>query len=300
LISLSDPFYRRLAMSNATWSEAQRGSGAGVHKAVIMTRGLGTRMRRGHPATALSPEQAAAADRGLKGLIPLGGSARPFLDYVISGLADAGFDHVCLIIGPEHDALRRQYTVATPPTRLRLSFAVQVEPRGTADAVAAARAFADGDHFLVINSDNYYPVDVLRALRLLGRPALPGFDRDGLITLGNVDPDRVARFALLRVTRDGDLEGIVEKPDAATMAAMGPDALVSMNCWLFGPLIFEACAHVTPSARGELELADAVQWAIASGERFKVLRYSRPVLDLTSRADVEDVARRLRDVDVRL
>ena len=300
MISLSDPFYRRLAMSNAAWSEAQRGSGAGVHKAVIMARGLGTRMRRGHPATMLSPEQAAAADRGLKGLIPLGGSARPFLDYVISGLADAGFDHVSLIIGPEHDALRRQYTVATPPTRVRLSVAVQVEPRGTADAVAAAHAFADGDHFLVINSDNYYLVDVLQALRLLGRPALPGFDRDGLITLGNVDPDGVARFALLRVTPDGDLEGIVEKPDAATMVAMGPDALVSMNCWLFGPLIFEACAHVTPSARGELELAGAVQWAIASGERFKVLRYSRPVLDLTSRADVEDVARRLRDVDVRL
>jgi dTDP-glucose pyrophosphorylase len=271
-----------------------------ARKAVIMARGLGTRMRQSDRGTKLSPEQAAIADRGLKGLIPIGGSGRPFLDYVISGLADAGFEQVCLVIGPEHDALRRQYTVVTPPARVHISFAVQVEPRGTADAVAVARPFADGEQILVINSDNYYPIDVLRALRLLGSPGLPGFERDALVAEGNIDPDRVARFALLRVAPDQHLAGIVEKPDAATMAAMGPEALVSMNCWLFGPRIFDACAVVTPSVRGELELADAVQRAIAMGERFRVLRCARPVLDLTSRADLADVARRLGDVDVRL
>jgi glucose-1-phosphate thymidylyltransferase len=271
-----------------------------ARKAAIMARGLGTRMRRGDQDAALSPEQAAVADRGVKALIPLGGSGRPFLDYVVSGLADAGVEDVCLIIGPEHDALRRHYTVEHPPTRVRISFAVQAEPRGTADAVLAAREFAADDHFLLINSDNYYPVDVLRDLRLLGRPALPGFDREGLVEQGNIDPARVARFALLRVTHDGLLEGIVEKPDAATLRAMGPDALVSMNCWLFGPRIFDACAAVTPSIRGELELSDAVQRAIAMGERFRVFRCSRPVLDMTSRADVADVERRLRGVDVRL
>ncbi len=265
-----------------------------------MARGLGTRMCRDDRDAKLSLEQAAMADRGVKGLMPLGSAGRPFLDYVISGLADAGFDELCLVIGPEHEAVRTQYTVDTPPTRVRLAFAVQAEPRGTADAVSAARTFVGGECFLVINSDNYYPVDVMRALRLLGRPALPGFDRDGLIKEGNIDPERLARFALLRVTPEGELEGIVEKPDPATMRAFGPHALFSMNCWLFSPLIFDACAAVTPSVRGELELADAVQRAIAMGERFRVLRFSRPVLDLTCRSDVADVARRLRDVDVRL
>jgi glucose-1-phosphate thymidylyltransferase len=271
-----------------------------IRKAAIMARGLGTRMRRGQQDAELSPGQAAIADRGVKALIPLGASGRPFLDYVISGLADAGFDQVCLIIGPEHDALRRHYAVEEPPIRVGISFAVQAEPRGTADAVMAAREFAGGDHFLVINSDNYYPVDVMRDLRRLGCPALPGFEREGLVEQGNIDPARVARFALLRVTAEGLLEGIVEKPGKATLELMGPDALVSMNCWLFGPRIFEACAAVTPSVRGELELSEAVQRAIAMGERFRVVRYSRPVLDLTSRADVADVERRLRGVDVRL
>ncbi len=269
-----------------------------VRKAVVMARGLGTRMRREDREAALRPEQADVAGRGVKALLPIG--ERPFLDYVISGLADAGFDQVCLVIGPEHHALRQRYTIERAPTRVACSFAIQTEPRGTADAVLAARGFTGDELFLVINSDNYYPVDVLRALRLLGRPALPGFDRRGLVERGNIDPGRIARFALLRVSAADDLEGIVEKPDPATVRAFGPEALVSMNCWLFGPPIFDACVAIPPSPRGELELADAVQHAIAIGERFRVLRVSAQVLDLTSRADVAEVERRLRGMDVTL
>ncbi len=272
-------------------------------KAVIMARGLGTRMRKEDAAARIAAAQASIAETGVKALIPVagtGGHDRVFLDYVISGLADAGFDEVCLVIGPEHDALRARYTGALPPRRVHVSFAVQAEPRGTADAVLAARACAGGDLFLVINSDNYYPVDVLRALRLLGRPGLAGFDREALVREGNIDPDRIARFALLRVSANGDLRDIVEKPDPRTLQDMEARAPVSMNAWVFGPRIFEACASVRPSVRGELELGDAVQHAIAMGERFAVLRVSRGVLDLTSRADIADVTRRLRDVVVDL
>jgi len=65
-------------------------------KAVILARGLGTRMRREDARIGLSESQASAADSGLKGMIPI---ARPFLDYVISALADAGITDVCLISG---------------------------------------------------------------------------------------------------------------------------------------------------------------------------------------------------------
>ena len=43
------------------------------------------------------------AASGVKALIDVG---RPFLDYVISVLADAGVTELCLVIGPEHDMLR--------------------------------------------------------------------------------------------------------------------------------------------------------------------------------------------------
>lgn len=273
-----------------------------ARKAVIMARGLGTRMRKDDRRARLGEEEARVASTGVKALMPMGepGVGRPFLDFVISGLADGGFDEVCLVIGPEHDALRRRYTVDVQPKRVRMSFAVQPEPLGTADAVASARAFAGDDLFLVMNSDNYYPTPVLRALRLLGRPGLPGFERDTLVRESNIEPERIARYALLRVSPDGYLQQIVEKPDQATARAMGPSAPVSMNCWLFGPRIFDACAAIRPSPRGELELADAVERAVADGEKFVVFAVAAGVLDLSSRGDIAEVRKRLQGVQVSL
>src|SRR5690606_15812717 len=93
-----------------------------VREAVILARGLGTRMRRPDAAAALDREQSRVADAGLKAMIPIG---RPFLDYVLSALADAGVSDVCLVIGPEHDSVRTYYTEAVAPRRLRIRFAVQ-------------------------------------------------------------------------------------------------------------------------------------------------------------------------------
>ena len=53
-----------------------------IRKAVILARGLGTRMRKADTGAALDSAQQAAADSGLKAMIPVG---RPFLDYVLSG-----------------------------------------------------------------------------------------------------------------------------------------------------------------------------------------------------------------------
>ena len=120
-------------------------------KAIILARGLGSRMRKESEGVALSSEQSAAADAGVKAMISIG---RPFLDHVISALADAGFVDVCLVIGPEHDIIRNYYD-ALDKSRVTIGYAVQEEPLGTANAVLAAEAFAGDDRVLVINSDNY-------------------------------------------------------------------------------------------------------------------------------------------------
>ncbi len=78
-------------------------------------------------------------------------------------------------------------------------------------------------------------------------------------------------------------------------------ARVSMNLWSFPPEIVAACDRIGPSPRGELELPDAVRYAMYEfGVRFVALACADGVLDLSSRADVPGVARRLRDVEVRL
>lgn len=266
--------------------------------AVILARGLGTRMRRQAEGVSLGDDQSRIADTGLKALIPVG---RPFLDYVLSALADAGVTDVCLVIGPEHGAVRDHYGQPGLLSRVRVSFAIQDRPLGTADAVAAAAPVVGDREFLVLNSDNYAPVDVLRALAALEGPGLVAFGRDALLRESNVDADRVRQFAVVRIGSDGTLEDIVEKPDADTLASYGDDVSLSMNYWRFDRRVLEACRRVTPSDRGELEIPDAVRLARRENHvRFTVIRMNAGVLDLSSRTDIRDVAQRLSGVRVAL
>ena len=267
-----------------------------ITRAVILARGLGTRMRRDETGAELDAGQAEAAAQGMKGMIPIG---RPFLDYLISALADAGVADVCLVIGPEHDSVRARYSSGT--SRVRVHFAIQEHPRGTADAVHAARGFARDLPFLVLNSDNYYPVKAYRLLRALDGSGLIGFEQDALVAQSNIPAERVRHFALIEADADGRLRSLIEKPDDATYDRLIGSSLVSMNLWAFTPAIFDACLRVTPSPRGELELQDAVRIARDElGERFTVVPFSGGVLDLSTRADIPSVAARLRNVEVQL
>lgn len=294
-----DTFFRRSANpSRAASPEAQRPLPHPTTKAVILARGLGTRMRRPGGTFALSGEQQAAADAGIKGMIPIG---RPFLDYVISALADAGIADVCLVIGPEHDAIRQHYQANHRLTRIRVHFAIQEQPLGTANAVAAAEAFASGEHVLMLNSDNYYPIHTLRALRELGTAGVAVFEREALVQLGNIDAERIKKFSVVRTDSDGFLVQIIEKPGADVVASLGREVFVGMNSWSLPPEIYEACRAIRPSVRGELELQDAVQHARdVMGIRFKVIAFHDGVLDLSSRGDIASVAERLRNTEPRL
>ena len=264
-----------------------------LQKAVILARGLGTRMRHGDDAAALAPGQARAADAGVKAMIPF---ERPFLDYVLSGLADAGYRDICLVIGPEHGAIREHYA-AQSLQRITVSYAVQSEARGTADAVVAAEAFVGGDEFVVMNSDNYYPVEVLSALRDMRGPGTVLFDRTGLVRNSNIPAERVARYAYAEVA-NGELVSLIEKPEPGT--PIPADALVSMNIWRFSSAIFEHCRKVERSPRGEYELPGAVNRALRHGMRLHVERSELGVLDLSQRADVAAVGARLRNIKVAL
>lgn len=268
-----------------------------VTKAIILARGLGTRMRKQAEGAHLSAEQREAANAGTKGLINVG---RPFLDYIISALADVGVTDVCLVIGPEHTAFRDYYDSLTL-TRVRLHYAIQEEPLGTADALAAARDFQGNDRAVVLNSDNYYPPQSLRDLLACPGSAVVGYEREAMVAEGNIAPERIKAFAIIDVDGEGDeatLRRIVEKPDEATLAAMAT-APVSMNCWLFTAAIQDEVRQVTPSPRGELELIDAVM-ALREREPIRVVRSAHGVLDMSNQDDIPAVAAALAGVDVRL
>jgi len=269
-----------------------------MDKAVILARGLGTRMKRADAQAHLDARQEAVALTGVKALIPVG---RPFLDYVLSALAGAGYRRACLVVAPDHHALRSYYQDEVRPRRLSVEFAVQEHPRGTADAVAAAESFAADDPFLVINSDNYYPVEALSRLRREEGFAVALFERESMLSGSNIAAERIREFAVGKIDPRGCLQEIIEKPDPATLAAMPQPLWLSMNCWRFGPAIFRACRAIRPSRRGELELPDAVQYTIDQlGHPFRVVGVRAPVLDLTSRRDVAAVAPKLAGIEVKL
>lgn len=253
-------------------------------------------MRKESEGADLTAEQAKAADSGVKAMISIG---RPFLDYVISALADGGVTDVCLVIGPEHDMIRDYYD-NVDKSRVNITYAVQEEPLGTADAVLAAEDFAGQDSILVLNSDNYYPVSGYRALVDLPGNGLVGFDRAALFEKSNIESDRVAAFALAVSDEDGNMVDIVEKPDPGTIAALGPDAAVSMNLWKFTPAIFDAARRIEKSPRGEYEIQDAVRKVIAEGGSFAVIPSSEGVLDMSNRDDIASVQDALTGVEVSL
>ncbi len=251
-------------------------------------------MRRDDPAASLDAAQDAMADAGLKVLMPVG---RPFLDYVIGSLADVGITEVCLVIGDEHQVVRDRYARDCVPTRVKVTCAVQAAPRGTADAVLSASAFIGEADVLVLNGDNLYPRGALEAVITAGAPALAAFSAAALIADGLIDAARIAQFALIDIADDGTLLAIVEKPPVA--ATERRDLRVSMNLWAFPPSILDACAAIQPSARGELELPDAVRFAMdRQHASFTAVPVDLPVLDLSTRADVARVRARLSGIEV--
>lgn len=270
-------------------------------KAVILAAGLGTRMRKADESAQLSGAQALAAATGVKALIPIGSGLgdRPFLDYVLTALTEAGYGQVCLVIGPDHHQVRDYYTKQNPAKRIKLDFAIQAKPLGTANAAASAEAFCGSDDFLVINSDNYYPAEALHGLRSLKGAGLAVFDRDAMIAGSNITADRISKFAAVEVTAAGHLKTIHEKPSEELLARLGDPIFCSMNCWRFSRKLFDACRAIPLSARGEYEITDAAQYCIDKlGEPFVALKYQLPVLDMSSRGDIGPVAERLGKVKV--
>jgi len=267
-----------------------------ITTAAILARGLGSRMRRPDAGVALDAEQSATADAGLKGMIPID---RPFLDYVMATLADAGIDTVVLVIGPDHDAIRRYYTHTAPPTRVALRFAVQDEPRGTADAVVAAAAVLGDRPFLVLNADNHYPVEAIRALAASDTAGVVAFDRDALLADGLIEPERLRHFAVLEIDAHDALRAIVEKPGETLDPTSEAARWISMNLWAITPALVHACRNVPRSVRGEFELPEAVAHAMREhAEHVRVVRACGTVLDLSCRGDVPKVAARLRGTTV--
>lgn len=249
-----------------------------ARRALVLARGAGTRMQALDGDAVLTEVQRAAARKGQKAFMPVGG--RPLVEHLRDRLREAGIHDICLVVAPGQPVGEFQAVI-------------QPNPRGTADAVLAGREWAGGEPFLVMNGDNLYPAAAIDAVKSLGGPGLAGFDRDDLVATSNIAADRINAFAVLERDASGHLKRIIEKPSEDELTSLPPPILVSMNLWRFDARIFDACREVPLSPRGELELPAAVMLARERGVEFAVVPSRGPVLDLSQRRDVAEVSRRL-------
>jgi glucose-1-phosphate thymidylyltransferase len=213
-------------------------------KGLILSGGRGTRLR---PITHTSAKQ----------LVPV--ANKPVLFYGIEAMAEAGIERVGIVIAPETGPEIQAAAGDGSRFGLEISYIVQDEPLGLAHAVLVAEPFLGDSPFVMYLGDNLLQggiADLVAAFR--------EHQPEALILLTPVpDPQNygVAELAEAGPGNPGRVVRLIEKP--ATPAT----DLALVGVYMFTAGIHDAARAISPSARGELEITDAIQQLLDSGMR---------------------------------
>jgi glucose-1-phosphate thymidylyltransferase len=214
-------------------------------KGLILSGGKGTRLR---PITHTSAKQ----------LVPV--ANKPVLFYGIEAMAEAGIEEIGIIIAPETGPEIEDAAGDGSRFGVRITYVVQDEPLGLAHAVLTAESFLGSNPFVMYLGDNLLQggiTDLVAAFREHGP--------DALILLTPVpDPENYGVAELEAGGADGSpgpVRRLVEKPsEPATDLAL-------VGVYMFTAGIHDAARAIEPSARGELEITDAIQHLVDNGLR---------------------------------
>lgn len=114
-------------------------------EAVILAGGLGTRLRATVPDLP-------------KPMAPVAG--RPFLEIILTGLAQKGFGRVVLSLG--HMAEKVASYFGDSFAGMNLVYEIETSPLGTGGALRRALARSESDHMYVFNGDTFLDVEVTK------------------------------------------------------------------------------------------------------------------------------------------
>jgi len=237
--------------------------------AIVMAAGLGTRMRSERP----------------KHLHPLLG--RRLLDWSIAPVLPLRPDPLIVVCSP---GTRGELVGTLPPGA---TLAIQQEPKGTGDAVAAAHqalADFDGDVFVLDGAAPLLTTELLQAI--LGEHRAS----EAAVTVLSIEPDEPLPYG--RIVRDegGSLRAIVEEKDASPAERAIRELNTSIYVFRAADL-WPALEALDPAnAQGELYLTDAVRNLVEAGRGAAV--YCAPVaemgLGVNTRAELAEAASELR------
>ena len=212
-------------------------------KALILAGGRGERLR---PLTLTRP----------KALLEVGG--KPLLSYPLEALKAVGIREAVVVLSYMGDAIR-SWLKDGSPLGLKVEYARQEEPRGTADAISSAAELLKGEkEVLVIHGDLFVRPEALRPVLEEHRRHRPS------ITLGVVEVKRPSEFGMV-VAEGGWLRDLVEKPSVWKRRS-----LANSGIYILSGEALEAMSEVKPAEDGELRATDVMVAMAREGDAVRV------------------------------
>lgn len=237
-------------------------------KGLILSGGKGTRLR---PFTYT----------GAKQLVPV--ANKPVLFYAIEDLVEAGVKDIGIVISPETGDQVKQAVGDGARFGACVEYILQDAPRGIAHGIKIAREFIGDDSFVLFLGDNFIRDGIVSQVRAFRERAM-----NAQIILYKMDDPSAMGVAILdgngRVTR------LVEKPKQF----VSPYAVIGI--YMFDKHVFDAVDSITPSARGELEITDALQWLIDRGLNVRAHLLEGWWIDTGKMIDILDANRLVLDI----